>query len=164
LVLVLPFCSAKFEIDRQSNGNDNYENLNRYRPGDSSSYGTSGGYFPRTVYDQINQNSPNGREFRPPNVFAAGPASSPYLNPLVAQQRQYQAPIPGGAGLNPYQLSSAPFLQSPGNEYISISQSNNLYNSDHSGYGIAPPLESQYSGQVFLSIPKSSLKMEIFLS
>lgn len=122
---MLHLSAANFEIDRQSSNNENYDSLNRYRPGDSSSYGASAGYYPRTVYDQINQNKINsdinGREFRPPNVFAAGIISSPYNNPLLAQPRQYQTSMPGVGGFIPYQLSNAPpLLQSPGKLFMSI--------------------------------------------
>ncbi len=107
------------------------KSIDRYRPGDSSSYGASAGYYPRTVYDQINQNRINndlsGREFRPPNVFAAGIMSSPYHNPLLAQPRQYQISMPGAGGLMP--SYAPPLLQSPGKLFMSIkTRQYNSYN------------------------------------
>ncbi len=152
-ISALHLSAAKFEIDRQSTNNENYDSSNRYRPGDSSGYGVSAGYYPRTVYDQINQNRINndfsGREFRPPNVFAAGIMSSPYHNPLLAQPRQYQISMPGVGGLMPYQVNNAPpLLQSPGKLFTSIkTRQYNYYNFGYSGYPFASPLENQYSGE-----------------
>ena len=108
------------QIDRQNT--DNYDSLNRYKPTDTSSYGTSGGYYPRNAYEQYNQNRFNvdssAKELRPPNVFAVGliPTPAPYMSPLMAQPRQYQISLAGGpTGLMPYQVGGSPFFQSAGN-------------------------------------------------
>lgn len=116
--LICGISAVESQIERQNN--DNYDSLNRYRPTDSSSYGTSGGYYPRNTYEQLNQNNRynvdlSGREFRPPNVFTAGLISTPtpYASPMLAQPRQYQIPIGGAQGLMPY--PGSPLMQSSGN-------------------------------------------------
>ena len=119
LLVISLFCAISAtdpQIERQ-NSVDNYESLNRYKPTDTSSYSSSGGYYPRTAYE-LNHNrysaDLSGREFRPPNVFAAGLISTPtpYMSPLMAQQRQYQVSMTGPSGLLPYQGS--PLMHSSG--------------------------------------------------
>lgn len=116
-------------IERQNT--DNYDSsLSKYRPSDSSSTfgGASGGYYPRGLYDGLNQNTRfnadlSAKEFRPPNVFAVPLLStpSPYASPLMAQPRQYQISMPGASGLMPYHMNgmnAMSMMQSPGNYHM----------------------------------------------